>query len=61
MLGKIDEVTKETEIILRQFLIDQRVDVNPEESSQDTFILEVHVVVLDKQKDQTLEKSTLEG
>lgn len=27
MLGKIDEVTKEIEIILRQFLIDQRYGV----------------------------------
>lgn len=29
MLEKINEVTKETEEILRQFLIEQRYDVNP--------------------------------
>lgn len=64
MLGKIDEVTKETEEILRQFLIDHIYDVNlahddtqPREQSHDTFVLEVHAVILDVQKDQTYEKA----
>lgn len=61
MRGKIDEVTKETEIILRQFLIDQRVDVNVEEPSQDTPVLKVHVSIPDKQKYQSPKKATLEG
>lgn len=64
MFGKIDEVTKETEVIMRQFLIDQRYDVNPTndvtqsgEQSQDTSISKVHVVIPDKKKDQSFEKA----
>ncbi|XP_057839638.2 uncharacterized protein LOC131049594 [Cryptomeria japonica] len=58
ILGKIDEVTKESETILRHFLIDQKVDVNPEEPSHDTSVPEVHVIV-PKQKVQSPEKSIL--
>lgn len=59
MLGKIDEVTKEIEKILKQFLIDHRFDVNLEEPSQDTSIKDIHVTIPDKQKDQSSEKATL--
>lgn len=38
MTGKKDEVIKETEIILRQLLIDQKVDVNLGDSSQEKSI-----------------------
>lgn len=36
-------------------------DTQLEEQSQDTYVLEVHAVVRDKQKDQSSEKTILEG
>ncbi|XP_059066441.1 uncharacterized protein LOC131857749 [Cryptomeria japonica] len=40
MIGKKDEVVKEIEIILRCFLIEQRVDINPVDSSQQKYVPE---------------------
>ncbi|XP_059067533.1 uncharacterized protein LOC131858338 [Cryptomeria japonica] len=57
---EIYEVTKETETILKQFLIDKIIDVNLKEPSQDTSISDVHAVVPDKKKDQSSVKETPE-
>ncbi|XP_059073325.1 uncharacterized protein LOC131874100 [Cryptomeria japonica] len=51
-----------------QFLIDQRIDVNPthddthsEDQSHDTFVLEVHEASPDKKKDQSSKKAIAKG
>lgn len=54
-------VIKETEIILIQFLIDQRVDVSLEEPTQDTSISEVNIAIPSKKKDQSHKKVTPKG
>lgn len=53
MVEKKDEVIKEAETILRQFLIKQNIDVILKEPSQDKFVLEEHATVSGKKKDQS--------
>ncbi|XP_059077885.1 uncharacterized protein LOC131876484 [Cryptomeria japonica] len=64
---KFDEVVKEVKktttyaIVVKKPHPDQRIDVNLEEPSHETPILEVHKVVLDKKKDQSPKKAILKG